>query len=403
MRLNSVNTKRLGQILFSIALALIVFLGIFEFIERRSKTNSEANRCEINPVFNNWPKNERILYVARDLVVSVNDENGIIRKLKWRVDGSQFVSQIEDEVKVFCEAPGYNCFMPTLRDSKLDWRLLYFKPPFGIAKVKYGKNEKTFPLYWDGKQDLKVGAPIQLCNRSLSNPSFKLSVLANRLFVYEEQNHFLANFDLSSMNGASPMSAPREPDELMTVSSSGRLSTTTCNEMRPSTQSLLWVPNKDSFVFLSPNDSLMWYRYDRALIPTFLDLKQPIWVIGMLNGFVVIEKDRLVTLIGTEKSIKSVPGIGELFKKDSWDANYFVWNDLNRLVTVDLHSWLSIQKVRIIDLANRELKLEQISKGFDWSSRQGAFNTAISNENKNLYLWEQNQNGTLSIDAVSCH
>lgn len=395
------NSKRVGQVLLSIALVLIVVVGVIEFVERKSKSSAN-NQCQIKHVITKWSTDEMVVWASRQLVVSVDNRKGILRKYNWHVENGQFVTQMETDVKLFCEQPGYNCFMPTLRDDKLDWQMLYFKPPFGVAKVKYGKMEKTYPFYWDGQQDLRVGAPIQVCGNPLNKSRFEMSVIANRLFVYEEQNHFLANFDLNVISGAGPMAAAHEPEDLMMVTSAGRLNPATCQDARPSTQSLFWIPNGDSFVFLSPKDSVTLYRFDKALSQLQIDIQKPDWVIRGPNGFVVISKDSISRISNGENVVKQMPGVGDLFPKNSWNGNHFIWDDVNRIGTVNPHSWLSTQEIRVIDVGADLPKDEHLSIGFDWSSSADAFNAAISSDNKTLYHWSQSQNGDLSMDAVSC-
>jgi hypothetical protein len=396
-----VNSKKVGQVLLSIALVLIVVVGVIEFVERKSKSN-EANLCKNKPVATKWAADEMVVWVTRQLVVSIDNKKGILRKYNWHVENEQLVAQVVAEVKLFCDQPGYNCFMPQLRDDKLDWQLLYFKPPFGVARVKYGKMEKSYPFYWDGQQDVKVGAPIQVCGNPLNKSRFEMAVIASRLFTYEEQNHLLANFDFSAMNGASPMSAAHEPEDLMMVTSAGRLNPATCQDARPSTQSLFWIPNADSFVFLSPKDSVTLYRFDKALSRVQLDIQQPDWVIKGPAGFVVISKDSISRISNGEKVVKQMPGIGDLFPKNTWNGNHFVWDDVNRIGTVDPHRWLSTQDMKIIEVGADVSKTEHLNKGFDWSSRTDAFNAVVSSDNKMLYHWQQSQNGDLSVDAVSC-
>lgn len=396
------NKKKFAQTFLSLAVTLLIGLGIFEYIFRL-KTEVPEGRCQINDVdVTRWPTNETVLYAVKNYVVTYSKSEKVLKNYSWSVRDNQLSIAKESAISLVCETPGYNCFQNKLYDQPLGLSLLYFKPPYGLAKTTYGKREVVFPIFWDAKESLKLGSPIQMCSKVLDARNYEMAIIGSRLYVYQESTRLFGGFDLGLLNGASPMSAAREPDELYSVSNSGQLMDASCAEAKASLVGMFWVPHRDSFVFYSPNESLSLYYYDRSLNRVQLSDGKPNWVLAAQNGYLFIEKNSLTVISEGKKTVKTIPGLNEFSSNNIWNLTSFFWNELNFIGAIDSRSWLSSRKMSMLELASEAHPQEHLNLGFSFSSRKEEFSASVADDFKFLYYWEQSHSGDLSIKSVSC-
>lgn len=397
------NKKRVGQFFLTMALALILGLGFFEYVHRSKKSDNPNSQCQITDVnVEEWPESESLLHVAKGYVVAFSATENKIKNYRWLVNSNKLKVSLDSEIGLICQSPDYNCFQKDLRDQKIQLKVVYFKPPYGLAKVRYGSREMDFPLFWDAKSNLKIGSPIQMCAKALDSKSIEMSVVGSRLYVYQNATRLFSGFELGGLTGAGPMSASREPDEMYVVSNSGRLSEASCGDAQSSAQAMFWVPHNDSFVFYSPSESLSLYFYDRSLNGVQLSDEKPNWVVRADKGYLFVEKNSLTVISHGKKDVKTVPGLSEFTSKGIWSLSSFFWDELNYLGAIEERMWLSERKVNMINLSSESRPEEQMSLGFSWRSQKEEFSASISDDFKFLYHWEQSYNGDLSMKSVSC-
>ncbi|MBL7543679.1 MAG: hypothetical protein JNL11_07670 [Bdellovibrionaceae bacterium] len=396
------SKKRIGQALLSVAVTLLIALGVIEFTNRKDK--GATDRCQMTDVsVEAWPRGDSIRWLGKNLVVSFHEKNRTLRKYNWSVKDGRLILNHESEIKLVCDQPGYNCFQSQVNKESLVLDVVYFKPPYGIAKARYGGRESLFPIFWDAKESLKLGAPVQMCGKLFDTRQYEMAILGDRLYVFQNTLRLLGGFSLSTMNGAGPTAAAREPEEVYSVTSSGRLGDATCADGQSSTQSLFWIPHNDSFVFYTPAESLSLYFYNRSLNRVQLVEEKPNWVIRGNNGYLFIEKDSLTVIADGKKSVKSVPGLSEFSPKNVYDLSAFFWEELNFIGSIQDRSWLSNRHLNMLELSSTSPARESLNLGFSLTSRKDDFSANISDDNKFLYHWEQTQSGDLSMRSISCH
>lgn len=396
------NKKKVAQGLFSIAILLVLALLFSEYIESKNKKNSTEN-CNLGIVdVASWNIDEQILWKDEKILVAYNRNTAKLKKYNWLVDKEKLTTNLESEIDLLCLNPDYNCIQKSYYDKKAELDVLFFKPPYGLIHVKYGNKEMSFPLFWDGKEVLKLASPIRMCNKTFSKKENQYAIFENKLFVFNHLFRQLGTFDLSAMSGAGPSAASREPEELYSVLDSGQLVDSGCNSSQSYTDSLYWLTNRDSFVFYIPEKSFSYYVFSKSLKLFSVNEEKPFLVVAIDNGYLLLEKQAYTFFTDGVRSSKKVKIYDKTLKESAQNADSFYWKKMEFIGLLNNKSWLANRSLSFFSLKDSVENTDKINFDFSFSSRENKFQGYSYLNSPTFLVWEQSYKDDFSIKSVSC-
>lgn len=397
------NKKWIGQTFLTLAILLVIFLGVFEYFENQAK-QTESSSCRVESVNTDvWKNSEIVGWNDKAHVVAFDKETKALKKYSWKVNESKLALIKESEINLICTDPDYNCIQSHYFESNVEVDMIYFKPPYGLLNVKYGAREMVFPFFWDAQAVLRLGAPLKMCSENVNSENFEIASVGNQIFFYKNISRLLGTFDLSNINGASPASIGKEPDQIYTVSTSGFLSEGTCKDAQSSNKSLYWVPNKDKFLFYSPGSSVSLYSYYRAFSPITQFEEKPTGVLPIENDYLLFENNtvKFIQNRGT-MSIDSAE-IERLFLKNFDGALLFFWRSASLIGKIEQKRWLRKRTLRLLSLESSKKFPDDFYIEFGFLTEKDRFSSSVEESQNTLYLWNQTHRGDFSLRSISCH
>lgn len=379
------------------------FLILKENMSSPSSTAAQGESCQIAQTYH-FNKDLQIKWADSKYFVSFDSADKKIQLNSWSYSNKNFKYDKISDMSLVCKTPDYNCL-----PAKSNFELKQFNPPYGVISLAANKGRQLLPFAWDSKTDLRLGSPLSLCGKNLSQiEKGQFFWLKDHLFFYDFKRNIIGSYDMTNLSGVSPSSAAVGPQKIMSVSPEGFLQPSSCENI--STNDALdsyniLVEKNHLFIFKS-NALGVFYNYEADFIPLFKtsvpvnfaaidDDHKTIYFSNLIHLY-SLNPDKLEDTVVDDKSVK-------MLQQVSLDSNTPVVYSApyKKLLSFNSKKSFSGDEIRIQNLAQQNYF--SLNNSFNLLHKNISYFNIGQISLEDSYYFIQRENSAAEFSAVNCH
>lgn len=252
------SKRNVAIILLFAGVSVIIFLAAMILSEQEADKEVVACERKVNTVFD---ENKKTLWSDSKYFIQYNTKDFQLGLYSWAINSEKFLPNNISHIKLACEKPNYNCL-----SQKENINVKFFSPPVGLLQAN---NEKLFPFTWNSQKELRMGAPLALCRKELSQiKNIKVFSFGNHLFVYDYQRNILGFYDANKFSGATMSSGIVDAEKIYTIVDQGSLLVSSCEHELANQVDVYNIESSKNQLFVFKTNKPGWiYSYGQDFIP----------------------------------------------------------------------------------------------------------------------------------------